>query len=77
MIADQSKQGMRKVAAQEIGSIDGLRKLYSNVISSALSIDVTVLMTLHSLIAVARLFCVSCIVRTPTGRFTSYYINST
>lgn len=35
MIADQSKQGMRKVAAQEIGSIDGLRKLYSNVISSA------------------------------------------
>lgn len=34
-MADQSKQGMRKVAAQEINSIDGLRKLYSSVIADA------------------------------------------
>lgn len=31
MVLDYSKEGMRKVAAQEINLIDGLRKLYSNV----------------------------------------------
>lgn len=31
MVLDYSREGMRKVAAQEINSIDGLRKLYSNV----------------------------------------------
>lgn len=30
-ITDHSKVGMRKVAAQEINSIEGLRKLYANV----------------------------------------------
>ena len=29
--ADLSKEGMRKVAAQEIDSIEGLRRIYSNV----------------------------------------------
>ena len=31
MVTDYSREGMRKVAAQEISSIDGLRKFYSNV----------------------------------------------
>lgn len=34
MVLDYSREGMRKVAAQEINSIDGLRKLYANVRSS-------------------------------------------
>lgn len=31
IVPDYSREGMRKVAAQEINSIDGLRKLYANV----------------------------------------------
>ena len=31
MVTDYSREGMRKVAAQEISSIEGLRKFYSNV----------------------------------------------
>lgn len=33
-ILDHSKEGMRKVAAQEINHIQGLRKLYSNVLQT-------------------------------------------
>lgn len=31
MISDHTKEGMRKVAAEEISNLDGLRRVYSNV----------------------------------------------
>ena len=68
---------MRKVAAQEMSSIEDLRRLYSNVSNFAfLSADLQS-DSRFSPIAVVRRFFALCTVRTPIGQSHSCFTNST